>query len=77
MAQNILNSLAIFNEGEINLICTAINNHSDKEIVHDTLDEILKDADVMQHILYNPLFEIKQHEKKRFKFLKKEFMLEA
>lgn len=75
MARNILNSLVIFNEDEINLICTAIYNHSDKDIVHDTLDEILKDADVMQHILYNPLFEIKPHEKKRFDDLKREFML--
>ena len=77
MAQNILNSLAIFNEGEINLICTAINNHSDKEIVHDTLDEILKDADVMQHVLYNPLFDIKEHEQKRFSSLEKELYLKS
>ena len=77
MARNILNSLMIFNEDEIHLICTAIYNHSDKGIVHDTLDEILKDADVMQHILYNPLFEIKQHEKKRFEDLKREFSLET
>jgi len=76
MAQNILNSLAIYNEDEINLICTAIYNHSDKDIVHDTLDEILKDADVMQHILYNPLFEIKPQEKKRFEDLKIEFAIE-
>ena len=77
MARNILNSLMIFNEDEIHLICTAIYNHSDKGIVHGTLDEILKDADVMQHILYNPLFEIKQHEKKRFEDLKREFSLET
>ena len=76
MARNILNSLAIFNKDEINLICTAIYNHSDKDIVHETMDEILKDADVMQHILYNPLFEIKQHEKKRFEDLEREFALE-
>ena len=77
MARNILIELAIFNEDEINLICTAISNHSDKDIVHDTLDEILKDADVMQHILYNPLFEVKQHEKKRYEDLKREFALET
>lgn len=29
MARNIINTLAIFNEDKINLICTAINNHSD------------------------------------------------
>lgn len=32
----------------------------------NSLDEVLKDADVMQHILYNPLVEVKEHEKVRF-----------
>ncbi len=47
----------------------------DKSIVHNSLDEVLKDADVMQHILYNPLVEVKEHEKVRFGLLKKEFDL--
>lgn len=75
MARNILNTLTIFNENEKDLICTAIWNHSDKSTVHNWLDEILKDADVMQHVLYNPLFDIKQHEQKRFSSLMKEFDL--
>ena len=45
-------------------------------MVHGWLDEILKDADVMQHVLYNPLFDIKENEQKRFRFLMKEFDLE-
>ena len=77
MARNILDSLNVFSEEEKNLICTAIYNHSDKSIVHDSLDEILKDADVMQHVLYNPLFDIKQQESERFNSLKKEFNLES
>lgn len=77
MARNILDSLNIFSEEEKHLICTAIHNHSDKAIVHNSLDEILKDADVMQHVLYNPLFDIKQHEQKRFSALKKELDLES
>ena len=77
MARNILDSLNTFSEEEKNLICTAIYNHSDKSIVHDSLDEILKDADVMQHVLYNPLWDIKQHEQKRFSSLKKELALES
>lgn len=76
MARSLLDSLNIFNENEKNLIYSAIYNHSDKSIVHDSLDELLKDADVMQHVLYNPLFDIKQHEKKRFSSLKTEFNLE-
>lgn len=77
MARNILDSLDVFSEEEKNLICTAIYNHSNKSIVHESLDEILKDADVMQHVLYNPLFDIKQHEQTRFSFLKKELDLES
>ena len=76
MARNILNCLNIFNEDEKNIVCTAIYNHSDKSIMHDSLDELLKDADVMQHVLYNPLYEIKQQEEKRFSSLKMEFDLE-
>ena len=75
MARCILDSLSIFTEDEIKLICTAIYNHSDKSMEHGPIDEILKDADVMQHVLYNPLFDIKEHEKKRFESLKKEFDL--
>lgn len=77
MARDILNSLSIFSDDEINLICVAIYNHSDKSMIHGPIDEILKDADVMQHILYNPLFEIKKHEQKRFSLLKNEFDFES
>ena len=75
-ARNILNTLDIFTEDEEELICTAIWNHSDKLVVHGWLDEILKDADVMQHVLYNPLFDIKQHEQERFSSMMKEFKIE-
>lgn len=76
MAKNILEDLNLFSDIEIDLICTAIYNHSDKAIIHGTLDELLKDADVMQHIMYNPLFEVKEHEKIRFNRLIKEFNLD-
>lgn len=76
LARDILNSLDIFSEEEKNSICMAIYSHSNKEVVHEPLDEILKDADVMQHVLYNPLFDIKQNEEKRFCSLKRELNLE-
>ena len=76
MARNILNSLNLFSEEEKDLICAAIWNHSDKSMVHGWLEEILKDADVMQHALYNPFFDIKEQEQKRFSMLMKEFNLE-
>ena len=73
MAKEILNELKIFSCEEIELIYSAIYHHSDKKIINEPFDEILKDADVMQHIFYNPLFEIKAHELERFNNLKKEF----
>jgi len=76
-AKEILDSLEVFTEDEKNLIYTAIYNHSDKSLMHSWLDEILKDADVMQHVLYNPLFVIKEHEQKRFDSLKEEFGIYA
>lgn len=76
MARDILKSLNLFAESEENMICAAIYNHSNKSAIHTPLDEILKDADVMQHVLYNPFFEIKPSEGQRFHALKKEFDIE-
>jgi uncharacterized protein len=52
-ARRILDA-AGFAPAEIKAICTAIERHSDKETIHGELDELLKDADVLQHYLYNP-----------------------
>lgn len=76
MSREILESLKLFAEDEITSICLAIYNHSDKAIVHGDLDEILKDTDVMQHVLYNPLFNIKKHERERYVLLMNEFGVE-
>ncbi len=75
MAKEILMSLEIFSDNEINIICSAIYNHSDKQQIHSSFDELLKDADVMQHVLYNPLFDIKESERKRFDKIKDELDL--
>ena len=69
MAREILESLKLFSEEEVEMVCTAIYLHSDKELVHNALDEILKDADVLQHVMYNPLFEVKQSEQERYEKL--------
>jgi HD superfamily phosphodiesterase len=73
LAGEILISLQITNEDETKMICDAIYNHSEKEVVHSDFNEILIDADVFQHCLYNPMFEIMSHEKNRYKKLKLEF----
>ena len=75
MARNILIKTDIFCENEIDTVCSAIYHHSEKHITHSAFDEIIKDADVLQHCLYNPLFDVAEHEKVRFEGLKKEFCL--
>lgn len=73
VAREILTLLHIFEEDEITLISNAICNHSNKETQHSSFDEVLIDADVLQHCLYNPLLGAAEHEKERFKSLKLEF----
>lgn len=73
LAREILTSLQITNDFETKIICDAIYLHGNKESVHSDFDEVLKDADVLQHCLYNPMFEIMPHEKSRYEKLKIEF----
>ncbi|MHB1153930.1 MAG: HD domain-containing protein [Eubacteriales bacterium] len=75
MAREILTSLQIFADDEIDMICTAIYNHSSKGSRYSAFDEILIDADVLQHCLYNPLFDVAEKEKQRYENLKSEFGL--
>ncbi len=50
----LLINLGCFTEEEIKKICTAISLHSTKDKVDTEFDEILKDADGLQHCLANP-----------------------
>jgi len=75
LAKEILTALKLTDGNETNLICAAIYAHSSKGIVHSNFDEVLKDADVLQHCLYNPMFDIMPHEKDRYEKLKVEFGL--
>jgi hypothetical protein len=43
----------LFSESEQTLIKSAIYHHSDKGLVHDEYDELLKDADIFQNWLYD------------------------
>ena len=51
-ARLILDDMAVFTAEEVDVMCTAIANHSDKSEVHDAFSELLKDADVLHHSLY-------------------------
>jgi uncharacterized protein len=60
--KGIIGELGCFVEEEIKIICEMISNHSDKQTIDDVYSELLKDADVLQHYLYNTSFEIMPHE---------------
>lgn len=71
----LLNKMAITSEEETELICRAVYHHSEKAETHSEFDEIIKDADVMQHWLRNPK-EPLWYEKERVKKLCAEFQLD-
>jgi len=75
-AREVLNELKLTTAEETNAICMAIHNHSSKEGKFAGLDEVLIDADVLQHGLYNPLFSINKREVERFNNLLNEFGIE-
>lgn len=53
-AEQILIQAGCFTQQEIAMVCTAISRHGLKKQTDGELDEILKDADVLQHWLRNP-----------------------
>lgn len=53
LAREILSDLGCYTEDEIATICGAIAHHRIKDKVHGAYDELLKDADVLGHTLYN------------------------
>jgi len=64
-AEKILTELGCFAREEISTACSAISNHSSKKEIHAEYDELLKDADVLQHYLYNTSFALIEKEKRR------------
>lgn len=44
-----------FTDEEIEMVTNAVYNHSDKGRVDTSFDEVLKDADALQHCLRNPM----------------------
>ena len=74
-SREVLEHLGITSDEETEKICSAIYNHSDKGTIGSSFDEVLKDADVLQHCLYNIAVPPMAHEILRFEKLKTEFGL--
>lgn len=73
--KSILKRMNQYNDDEIEIITTAISRHSEKSKIHDKYDELLKDADVMDHCLYNIDFPVAEWEMERYNNLLYEFGL--
>lgn len=72
-ARKVLGEMTTPEETEI--ICSAIYHHDSKAEVDAPMDEILKDADVIDHSLADPTKEVKEHELARFSKLCEELRL--
>lgn len=73
LAKKILNDLGSVSKEELDTICSAIWHHNDKENTDSSMDEVLKDADVIDHSLTDPTKEVKSHEAARYARLCDEF----
>lgn len=56
-----LKSLSLFTEEEIEVIALAVKNHSRKSVVDGPIDEIVKDADVVDCTQYGVPFSREEH----------------
>jgi len=75
LAKEVLEKLKITADDETDKICSAIRSHSSKNSVQSAFAEVLIDADVMQHCLFNVTIPVSEREKNRFEKLVKEFSL--
>ncbi len=72
LANEILNKIGQYGDEEIELITTAIANHGRKLFVDGIYDELLKDADVLDHCLTDNSAPIAEWEVERYNNLVKE-----
>lgn len=73
LAGNILRELRLTDEGETDIICSAIYHHDDKLVTDGPMDEVLKDADVIHHCMNDLSKSVKEKEQVRFDKLCAEF----
>ena len=76
LAKEIMQETGLFSEEEMETVAGAIYHHSDKDTVDSPFDEVLKDADALQHFLIMPLADPAPHEATRVSKLKEELGIE-
>ena len=75
LANTILGKLELTTPEETDVICSAIYHHDDKASVDSPMDELLKDADVLDHCFKDSSKPVKEKEQKRYDALCKELGL--
>ena len=75
LARKILEELGITSKEETDIICSAIYHHDDKLVTDSPMDELLKDADVIDHCFKDSSKPVKEKEQKRYDALCKELGL--
>jgi putative nucleotidyltransferase with HDIG domain len=75
VAEQMLRATKQYSEEEIKVITDAISKHNKKRKIHGPYEETLKDADVMDHCFYNPVYPILEKEVDRYNNLLEEFGL--
>ena len=73
LARGLLGELKLTNETETDMICSAIYHHDDKLVADGPMDEVLKDADVIDHCLKDSSKPVKDKEQARYDKLCAEF----
>ena len=74
MARDILEKLGLTTQEENEIICSAVYHHDDKLVIDNAFDELMKDADVIDHCLNDVSKAIKDKEKVRFEQLTEELL---
>ena len=75
LARKVLGKLELTTPEETDIICSAIYHHDDKASVDSPMDELLKDADVIDHCFKDASKPVKEKELKRYEALCKELGL--
>lgn len=69
LASDIMLKSGLFAPNEVESVCNAIRNHGRKDHTDGASDELLKDADALQHYFYNPFLSPIEKEIPRIKKL--------
>jgi len=75
IARALLADTGIVDDDELEIICTAVANHSKKRRIDDAYSEVLKDADTLSHNAGGPISYVADKERARYARLREEFDL--